>query len=75
VSDRLETTVRLYEEAAAELERALDHCRVAAEHFRNREVPRGTAHAWAVRGHLLNAQARLDEQAREHAARSVPRAD
>ena len=75
MSDALEASARLYEEAAGELERALEHCRVAAEHFRNREVPRGTAHAWAVRGHLLNAGARLDEQACEHAAHSVPRAD
>jgi len=75
VSDALEATARLYDEAAEELEQALAHCRVAAEHYRNQEVPRGTAHAWAARGHLLNAEARLDEQAREHAARSVPRAD
>jgi hypothetical protein len=75
VSDALEATARLYEEAAEELEQALAHCRVAAQHFRSHEVPRGTAHAWAARGHLLDAQARLDEQAREHAARSVPRAD
>jgi hypothetical protein len=70
----LESTARLYEQAAAELEQALAHCRVAAEHFRNEEVPRGAAHAWAARGHLLEAQARLDEQAREHAARSAPEA-
>lgn len=75
MSDALEATARLYDEAAEELEQALAHCRVAAEHYRNQEVPRGTAHAWAARGHLLNAEARLDEQAREHAARSVPRAD
>ena len=75
MSEALEGTARLYVEAAAELEQALEHCRVAAEHFRNREVPRGAAHAWAARGHLLNVEARLDEQAREHAARSVPRAD
>jgi hypothetical protein len=75
VSGALEETARLYEAAAEELEQAVAHCRVAAEHFRNQEIPRGAAHAWAARGHLLNAQARLDEQAREHAARSVPQAD
>jgi hypothetical protein len=75
VSHALDATARLYDEAAHELEQALAHCRVAAEHFRNREVPRGTAHAWAARGHLLTAESRLDEQAREHAARSVPQAD
>jgi len=71
MSDALEATARLYDEAATELEHALGHCRVAAEHFRNHEVPRGAAHAWAARGHMLNAQVRLDEHAREHAARST----
>ena len=70
MSDTLEATARLYDEAAAELERALGHCRVAADHFRNELVPRGTAHAWAARGHLLEAEALLDEQAREHAGRA-----
>jgi len=75
VSDALDATARLYEEAAVELEQALEHCRVAAEHFRGGVVPRGTAHAWAARGHLLKAEQLLDEQAREHAEHSVPRAD
>lgn len=69
--EELETAARMYEEAAAELERVTGHCRVAAEHFRNREQPRGTAHAWAARGHLLNALERLDEQARQHASKSM----
>jgi hypothetical protein len=75
MSEALEATARLYDEAAAELEEAVAHCRVAAQHFRDSLVPRGTAHAWAARGHLLNAEQLLDEQAREHASRSVPRAD
>ena len=75
MSEALEATARLYDEVASELERALEHCRVAARHFRDELVPRGAAHAWAARGHLLNAEALLDEQAREHASRSVPRAD
>jgi hypothetical protein len=75
MSDALEATGRLYDEAAEELEQALEHCRVAAQHFRDELVPRGAAHAWAARGHLLNAEALLDEQAREHASRSVPRGD
>ena len=66
----LERAARMYEEAAAELERAVGHCRVAADRFRNREQPSGTAHAWAARGHLLSAQELLDAQAREHRTRS-----
>ena len=69
---RLELTARLYDAAAEQLELAAQHCRVAAQHFRDELVPRGAAHAWAVRGHVLEAQDRLDAQAREHAERSVP---
>lgn len=75
MSEPLQSTARLYDEAAAELEQALGHCRVAAQHFRNSEIPRGTAHAWAARGHLLNAATLLDEQAREHAGRSTLETD
>jgi len=67
---RLEAAAQLYEQAAAELDTAAAHARRAAEHFRNGEVPRGTAHAWATRGHLLAAQQPLDEQALEHRLRS-----
>jgi len=75
MSDALEATARLYDEVADELQRALEHCRVAAQHFRDDVVPRGAAHAWAARGHLLRAEGLLDEQAREHASHSVPQAD
>jgi hypothetical protein len=67
---RLDATAALYEEAAAELERAAGHCRVSAEHFRNGEVPRGAAHAWAAFGHARESLERLERQAREHAGRS-----
>jgi hypothetical protein len=75
VSASTEEAARLYEEAAEELRLALEHCRVAAQHYRDELIPRGAAHAWAARGHLLSAEALLDEQARTHAARSVPRGD
>ena len=64
--DDLENAARLYENAAAELERAIGHCGVAADRFRNRDQASGTAHAWAARGHLLVALEALDAQAREH---------
>jgi hypothetical protein len=75
VSERLDAAARLFEEAADELQQALEHCRVAAQHLRDELVPRGAAHAWAARGHLLKAEKLLDAQAREHAEHSVPRAD
>ena len=70
MNEALEATARLYDETAAELERAAGHCRVAAEHFRSGVVPRGAAHAWAAYGHVLEAESRLEAQAREHAGRS-----
>ncbi len=70
-NEALDRAAGLYDEVAAELERALGHCRVAAQHFRDELVPRGTAHAWAARGHLLKAEALLDEQAREHSSHAL----
>ena len=72
-NEPLEQTARLYDEVAAELERAVGHCRVAAQHFRDELVPRGTAHAWAARGHLLKAESLLDEQARDHSSHALLR--
>jgi hypothetical protein len=71
-SARLEQAARLYDRSSEELDLAAGHCRVAAQHFRDGEVPRGAAHAWAARGHLLNARQGLDEQARMHAERALP---
>jgi hypothetical protein len=75
VSDALEDTAAAYDDIATELEQALAHVRVAAQHYRDGVVPRGAAHAWSAHGHLLEAIERLDAQARDHASRSVPRAD
>jgi heme oxygenase len=68
----LEGAAGLFDEAADELELAAQHCRTAAGHFREQKVPRGAAHAWAAFGHVLNAQERLERQARIHAGRSNP---
>ncbi len=66
----LELAAQLYERVAEQLRTAAVHCDRSAEHFRNREIPRGAAHAWAAHGHVLEAQEELDAQAREHARRS-----
>jgi hypothetical protein len=68
----MEAAARLYDGAAEELEQAAKHCRTAAKHFRDREIPRGAAHAWAAYGHIRAAEESLDEQARTHAGKSVP---
>ena len=52
MNERLEATAKLYDEAAKQLGLAARRCEVAAQHFRDSLVPRGTAHAWAARGHL-----------------------
>jgi hypothetical protein len=72
VNERHEASASLYEGAAAELDLAAAHCRTAASHFRDGEIPRAAAHAWAARGHTLVAADSLDEQAREHARRATP---
>jgi hypothetical protein len=72
VNPRYEQAAGLYDEAAQELELAAEHCRTTARHFRDGEVPRAAAHAWAATGHLREAQERLEAQAREHARRSAP---
>ena len=51
---------------------ALQHFRVAAKHYRNSEVPRACAHAFAAEGHMRNARALCDEVSKKHAERAVP---
>lgn len=75
LSDATDAAARAYADAADELQRAAEHCRVAAQHYRDELIPRGAAHAWAAHGHVVSAQALLDEQARVHASRSIPRGD
>jgi hypothetical protein len=68
----LEDAALVYEAAAAELEQAARHCRTAAEHFRERQIPRAAAHAWAAFGHVRVAEDSLEDQARTHARKSQP---
>jgi hypothetical protein len=72
VPEGVEEAARLYDAAAEELEQAAKHCRTAAGHFRDREIPRGAAHAWAAFGHIRAAEESLVSQAKTHASRSVP---
>ena len=70
--ERLDRSAALFEAAAEELEQAARHCRTAAAHFSDHEVPRAAAHAWAALGHIRAAEESLDEQARMHASASTP---
>jgi len=71
-NEDLQAAASLFERAAGELEQAARHCRTAAGHMRDGEVPRGAAHAWAAHGHVLRAGTLLEEQARVHAEKSNP---
>jgi hypothetical protein len=68
----LEDAALIYEATAEELELAARHCRTAAQHFRDREIPRAAAHAWAAFGHVRIAEDSLEDQARTHARKSNP---
>ncbi len=59
-----------FERAAAELETAARHCRIAAQHFEDQLVPRGCAHGFAALGHVAEAQERLVAATRLHASRA-----
>lgn len=60
-----------YRRIADQLDRAAGHARVAAQHFLDGQVPRGTAHSMALSGHLVNVRQLLDERAVDQAKRST----
>ena len=69
----LEKTAERLDAIAAELTKALGHCRTAADHFRNKEVPRGCAHILALQGHIFQYETILREIAVVHSTKaSVP---
>jgi hypothetical protein len=59
-----------YEQAADELAAAADHLRITARRFRADDMASGCAHAWAARGHMLNADTLLNALAVLHASRA-----
>ncbi len=61
-----------FEAMAAELEQAAAHCRSTAQHYRDREIPRAGAHAFAAQGHLVNAQQFFEDAAKLHAEKAIP---
>ncbi len=71
-TDERDEVARLLEEAATALDRSSAHCRTAARHFREREVPRGCAHALAAEGDLAIAREQLTAVARAHASHAAP---
>ena len=63
---RLEAAASLFDAAADEFDLAGAHARMAAERFREGDVPRATSHAWAALGYLRTGEDRLVAQAQEH---------
>jgi hypothetical protein len=72
MSEKLKRSSQQYELIADELERASKHYRTAAKHFLDKEVPRGTAHAYAGWGHINKAKALLVAESIVHAENSTP---
>jgi hypothetical protein len=64
--DLLSATADQYEASARELDDAAAQLRIAAGHFRDRDVARGCAHAFAAYGHMRVAQRQIDDHAIEH---------
>ena len=72
MTDTFEDAATMLERSARELEVGAQHLRVAAQHYRDHEVPRACAHAWATTGHLKTAGRLLDDLAILHASKSNP---
>lgn len=69
-SETRERQAARFDLIAREADSLAAHARTAATHFRNQEVPRAGAHAFALEGHLANIRHLLAEAAIEHAGRS-----
>ena len=69
--DPREAVAARYDLAADELEAAVHHLRTAARRFRDADVPRGCAHAFAAYGHMHTAQEQVDDNAVIHASKAL----
>jgi hypothetical protein len=72
MSEKLEESAKQYENIADELSKAASHYKTAAHHFRNNEVPRGSAHAYAGWGHINKAEELLKSESIKHSENSIP---
>ncbi len=72
MNEKLEQSATQYDAIAKELELAADHFKSAAKHFRNQEIPRGSAHALAGWGHINKSEKFLKAESIVHAESSKP---
>jgi len=70
VTDPRDDVAENFRAAAEKLERAAAHCRIAAKHYTDRDVPRGCAHAFAALGDIALAQDAIDQNAKLHASKA-----
>lgn len=70
MTDVRDEVAERYRLAAEKLERAAAHCRIAALHYDNREIPRGCAHAFAALGDLAQARGAIDANSAVHAEKA-----
>lgn len=70
MSDPRDEVAAAFRLAAEKLERAAAHCRIAALHYTERNVPRGCAHAFAALGDMSQASAAMDRNAVIHAGKA-----
>ena len=70
VSDPRDDVAQKFKAAAEKLERAAAHCRIAAKHYTDRDVPSGCAHAFAALGDIALAREAIDENAKLHASKA-----
>lgn len=64
MEDPREEAAAEFDEIAGQLDRAAEHARVAAQHYRNRDIAPAGAHTTALYGHLENAQSLLRKRVR-----------
>ncbi|MEM8766112.1 MAG: hypothetical protein AAGE43_01610 [Pseudomonadota bacterium] len=70
MSDPRDDVAAAFRLAAEKLDRAAAHCRIAAQHYSNREIPRGCAHAFAALGDMRIAENAIDDNAMLHAGKA-----
>jgi Flp pilus assembly protein TadD len=70
VTDPRDDVALKFKAAAENLERAAAHCRIAAKHYTDRNVPAGCAHAFAALGDMAIAHDAINENAKLHAGKA-----
>ena len=70
MSDPRDDVAAAFKAAAEKLDRAAAHCRIAALHYEDREIPRGCAHAFAALGDMKQAERAIDANAILHSGKA-----